>query len=64
MFAVQRTTQDLESVRTAILLLAVALVIFWRAAIKFVIMILAIAVVILLGSGVFVLLQSMPHATR
>lgn len=58
MFADQHTTQNIDSVRVAALLLATALVVFWRPVIKLVIMLLAIAVIAGLGIGAFVLLQS------
>lgn len=59
MFAAQATSQNLESIRAVTLLLATGLVIFWRAVIKLMIMVVAITVIALLGTGVFVLLQGL-----
>jgi len=58
MFIAKGTNQDLASVRVAILLGAVALVVYWRHALRLLIMILAIAAITLLGAGAFELLQS------
>ncbi len=59
MFAAQAASQNLESIQAVTLLLAAGLVIFWRAVIKLMIMVVAITVIALLGAGVFVLLQAL-----
>jgi hypothetical protein len=58
MFAAEETTQNLEAVRVAVVLSAAILVLFWRTAIKIVIMVLATAVIALLGIGAVVLYES------
>ena len=59
MFAAQGTAQGLETIRVVAVLSAVMLVLFWRTAIKLVIMVLATVVIALLGVGAFVLFERM-----
>jgi predicted RND superfamily exporter protein len=59
MHAIHGAAQDVESARAAIVLIAAVLVIFWRFVLRAILMIIAIAVVVLVGSGALVLLQSM-----
>jgi hypothetical protein len=59
MHAIPGAAQDVESARAAIVLIAAVLVIFWRFVLRAILMIIAIAVVVLVGSGAFVVLQSM-----
>lgn len=64
MLAVKGTTpQNIESGRVLVILIAIALVIYWRTALKAIIMILAVALIAALGSGAVALLQGMHHAT-
>ena len=58
MFAAKGPNQDIATVRVAILVGAVALVVYWRLALRLLIMILAIAAITLLGAGAFELLQA------
>jgi hypothetical protein len=57
--AIQGAAQEVESARVAIVLIAAVLVIFWRQVLRVLLTIIAIAVVVLVGSGAIVLLQSM-----
>ena len=59
MHAIQGAAQEVESARAAIVLIAAVLVIFWRLVLRVLLAIIAIAVVVLVGSGAIVLLQSM-----
>jgi hypothetical protein len=59
MFAAEDTAQNLEAVKVVVVLSAAVLVLFWRTAIKLVIMVLATAVFVLLGVGAVVLFESM-----
>jgi len=61
MFAVRGTTQHLDSISVLALVIACALVAFWRPVIKLMITILAIVVLAMLGMGVAVLLQTTHH---
>jgi hypothetical protein len=58
MFAAKGPHQDIATVRIAILVGAIALVVYWRLALRLLIMILAIAAITLLGAGAFELLQA------
>ena len=53
MFATHATAQDVDHVRTALVLIAVVLVVFWRLAIR----ILLVIILVIIGAGAFVLLQ-------
>lgn len=65
MLAVKGTSaQNVEAVRVIIVLLAVAVVIHWRTVLKIAIFILAAAVIVLLGTGAYALLQHAPHAIK
>jgi hypothetical protein len=64
MLAAQGTAQNINSMALGVLLLATALVVFWRPVIKLMIMTLVIGVITGLGIGVVVLLQSMHHIIR
>jgi hypothetical protein len=59
MFAAEETVPNLEVVKVVVVLSAAVLVMFWRTAIKLVIMVLATAVITLLGVGAIVLFESM-----
>jgi hypothetical protein len=59
MHGIHGSAQHAESVRTAIVLIAAVLVIFWRHVLRVLLAIIAIAVVALVGSGAIVILQSM-----
>jgi hypothetical protein len=65
MLAVRSTSvQSAESVRALIVLLAIILVINWRAVLKIAIFILAVAVLALLGTGAFALLHHAHHLIK
>jgi hypothetical protein len=59
MQAVQGAAQEVESARAAIVLIAAFLVIFWRLVLRVLLAVIVIAVVVLVGSGAIVILQSM-----
>jgi hypothetical protein len=59
MFATQGTAQEVENARTALVLIAVGTVIFWRVILRVLLAIIAIAVVVTVGVGALVLLQGM-----
>jgi hypothetical protein len=59
MHAFQGAAQGVESARAAVVLIAAVLVIFWRLVLRAILVIIAIAVVTLVGSGAIVLLQSL-----
>jgi hypothetical protein len=63
-FAPQATAQSVESIRTAIVAFAIIAVIFWRTLLKLALGIMAIALVILLISGVILLFQDLHHAVK
>jgi uncharacterized membrane protein YdfJ with MMPL/SSD domain len=54
----QGTADDIESARAAIVLIAVVLVVFWRAVLRVLLTVIVIVIVVLVGSGALVLLQS------
>jgi hypothetical protein len=55
MFATQATAQEVEQVKTAFVLIAIVIVVFWRLAIR-ALLVIALAA---LGIGAFVLFQGM-----
>jgi hypothetical protein len=59
MHAIHGAAQEVASARAAIVLIAAVLVIFWRLVLRVLLAIIAIAVMVLVGSGAIVLLQSM-----
>lgn len=59
MFATQGTAQEVESARAALVLIAVGIVVFWRVIVRVLLAIIAVAIVVTVGAGVLVLLQSM-----
>jgi hypothetical protein len=59
MHAFQGAAQGVESARAAVVLIAAVLVIFWRLVLRAIVMIIAIAVVVLVGSGAIAVLHSM-----
>jgi hypothetical protein len=61
MFVAEAAPQAVESVRTAIVLIAVVSVVFWKALLKFVLMAAVITVIVLLASGAMVLMQNIHH---
>ncbi len=58
MSAAQGATQHMESIKVIAVLAAVALVVFWRTAIKLTIIAVAAALIALLGFGTYVLLNT------
>ena len=50
-----------ESIRYVILLFAIFSVVFWRVMLRIVVMVVAIAILVLLGSGTVLILQNMQH---
>lgn len=57
MIVTQATPQQVENVRVAVILLAIAIAVFWRIAVRILLAIAIIAIV----TGALVLLQSMPR---
>jgi chromate transport protein ChrA len=64
MLALQAASQNVESIRTAIVAFAVIAVVFWRVLLKLVLVIVAIVLVVLLTSGAVLLYEGMHHAVR
>jgi hypothetical protein len=64
MLMLKTAPQSVESIRTAIVVFAVIAVVFWRVLLKFVLMIAAVLLVILLTSGVILLFESFNHAAK
>jgi hypothetical protein len=60
MFLAQGGLQEAQSLQPAIVILAIALVLFWRVAVR----ILAIIILILLVSGALALLQQMSNLAK
>jgi len=56
--------QNVESIRTAVVVFAIIAVVFWRVLLKLALMIVAVLLVILLTSGVILLFESFNHAAR
>lgn len=61
MFVAQGTPQTVESVRTVVVLFAAISVIFWKTMLKIVLTVAAIAVTVLLTSGVILIYQGIHH---
>lgn len=61
MFVVQGMPQTVESVRTVVVLFAAISVIFWKTMLKIVLTVAAIAVTVLLTSGVILIYQGIHH---
>jgi O-antigen ligase len=59
MLAVHGAAQEVESAKAAIVLIAAVLVVFWRLVLRILLAIIAIAIVVLVGSGALVVLQNM-----
>jgi len=55
MFASHATAQEIEHARVILVLIAAAIVVFWRVALRVLLAVIVIAV----GAGAFLLLQSM-----
>ncbi len=55
----QEMAQQTQSAKVAIVVIAGVLVVFWRAALRALLAIVAIALMVLLGFGALVMLQSM-----
>jgi chromate transport protein ChrA len=64
MFALQAASQNVESIRTAVVVFAVIAVVFWRFLLKLVLVIVAVVLVVLLTSGAILLYEGMHHAAR
>jgi hypothetical protein len=64
MLMLKTAPQSVESIRTAIVVFAVIAVVFWRVLLKFVLMIAAVLLIILLTSGVILLFESFNHAAK
>jgi hypothetical protein len=57
----QAAVQEVQGTQIAILLGAIAIVAFWRTILKYVVMLVAIAIIAALGYGVVVVWQGMHH---
>ena len=64
MLAAQGAAQSAHSVGVVILVVVVTLMVFWRAAIKIMIAMLAVAIIAMITFGAIVIWQSMEHAIR
>jgi hypothetical protein len=64
MSAAQATAQNADSIVVVVVLLATALVVFWRTVIKLAIAILAVGLIALVSFGAIVIWQSMQHVVR
>jgi hypothetical protein len=58
MFTAQATAQNLDTIRVLAMLSAAVVVVFWRAVIKIVIMVVAVVLVSLIAAGAFVFLEN------
>lgn len=58
MFAAQGTVQEVENARVAIGVIAVIIVVFWRAVLRLLLAIIVAALVFVVGAGALVLLHS------
>jgi len=63
-FTPQAVAQSVESIRTGIVAFAVIAVVFWRVLLKLALAIVAIALVVLLTSGVVLLFEGLHHAAK
>ena len=57
MLVTQATPQEVENIRTALVLLALGIAVFWRIAVR----ILLAIVIVAIGAGALLLLQGMPR---
>jgi hypothetical protein len=64
MYVASESPQAVESVRYTVLLFAIVAVVFWRALLKIVVMIVAMTVLVLLASGAILILQNMHYLNR
>jgi hypothetical protein len=58
---VQAAVQEAQGTQIAVVLAAIAIVVFWRSVLKYMIMLIAIVVIAALGYGAVVIWQSMHH---
>ncbi len=64
MLAVQSSAQDPGSIQLLLAIAVILIVLFWRVALKMLIMVLAIVMIVLITSGVAVLLQELHHFVK
>lgn len=64
MLAVQSSAQDLGSIQLLLAIAVILIVLFWRVALKMLLMVLAIVMIVLITSGVAVLLQELHHFVK
>lgn len=64
MLAVQSSAQGLGSIQLLLAIAVILIVLFWRVALKMLIMVLAIVMIVLITSGVAVLLQELHHFVK
>jgi hypothetical protein len=64
MLVAQAAVQSAQPAGVAVLLLAVILVIFWRAALKLAVAVVAVGVIALVGYGAIVIWENMHHVVR
>ena len=55
----QSVVHEIQSARMALVLIGIVVVVFWRAVLRILLAIVAIAVVVLVGSGVVILLNGL-----
>jgi len=55
----QSVVHEIQSARMALVFIGVVVVVFWRAVLRILLAIVAIAVVVLVGSGVVILLNGL-----
>jgi len=59
----QAAAQNAEGVRVLVLLAAIAIIAFWRTAIRLLLILVATAVIAAIGFGAIAIFQSMHHIT-
>lgn len=57
----QAAVQEAEAARIVVVLAAIAIVAFWRTVLRYVIMLVSIAIIATLGYGAIAIWQSMHH---
>jgi len=55
----QSVVHEIQSARMALVLIGIVVVVFWRAVLRILLAIVAIAIVVLVGSGVVILLNGL-----
>jgi hypothetical protein len=64
MLAAQSATHDLGSAQLLLVVASILIVLFWRIALKMVLIVVAIAMIILVTSGLAAVLQDLHHLIK